>query len=121
MKIAVACEKEMVTMHFGHCEYFKVFNMKEGKILNSDVIPNPGHRPGFLPVFLHEQGVNVIISGGMGAGAVAIFSEKGIEVITGVQGIANEVAERYAHGKLESTGSICHDHQHQNECENNHN
>lgn len=118
MKIAVACEKEMVTMHFGHCEYFKIFQVKEGKIINSDVVANPGHRPGFLPVFLHEHGVKVIISGGMGAGAVEIFNEKGIEVITGVQGRANEVAERYVEGKLVSTGSICHDHQHQYECEN---
>lgn len=118
MKVAIACEKEMVTMHFGHCEYFKIYDIKEGNIINSNVVPNPGHRPGFLPVFLHDQGVNVIISGGMGAGAVELFNEKEIEVIIGVQGRANEVVERYIEGKLESTGSICHDHQHQDTCGN---
>lgn len=45
-------------------------------------VPNPGHRPGFLPVFLVEKGVKVIISGRMGQGAIDIFNEKGIEVIT---------------------------------------
>jgi predicted Fe-Mo cluster-binding NifX family protein len=39
-----------------------------------------------LSIFLHEKVLNVIISGGMGGGAVDIFNEKGIEVITGASG-----------------------------------
>jgi predicted Fe-Mo cluster-binding NifX family protein len=81
MKIAVASEGKMVTEHFGHCESFNIFEVENKKIVKAESIPNPGHRPGFLPVFLHEKGVNVIISGGMGGGAVDIFNEKGIEVI----------------------------------------
>ena len=83
MRIAVASEGNIVTGHFGHCEGFLVFDTKEKEITTKTFIPNPGHRPGFLPVFLHEQGVDVIISGGMGGGAVEIFNEKGIEVILG--------------------------------------
>jgi predicted Fe-Mo cluster-binding NifX family protein len=116
MKIAVASEGKTVTEHFGHCQNFNIFEAKGNKIIKSDSIPNPGHRPGFLPVFLHEQGVNVIISGGMGGGAVSIFNEKGIEVVVGACGGALDAAERYLKGELVSTGSICHDHSHADEC-----
>lgn len=116
MKIAVASEGKMVTEHFGHCEAFAIFETTEGKITGMEFVPNPGHRPGFLPVFLYEKGVNVIISGGMGGGAVDIFNEKGIEVITGASGDSEAVVNSYLQGKLKSTGSICHEHQHADEC-----
>lgn len=112
MKIAVASEKDMVTEHFGHCINFNIFEVEDNKIVKSESILNPGHKPGFLPVFLHEQGVNTIISGGMGGGAVDIFNQKGIEVILGAKGSAKDVVDQYLKGELESTGSICHDHQH---------
>ena len=117
MKIAVASEKEMVTEHFGHCENFNIYETDGNKIVKNESINNPGHRPGFLPNFLNDMGVNVIISGGMGGGAIDIFNEKGIEVITGAVGEAKIAAEEYLKGNLKSTGSICHEHQHHDECE----
>ncbi len=62
MKIAVASEKGMVTGHFGHCENFMVFNAEDNKIVGTESVPNPGHKPGFLPNYLNDMGVNVIIS-----------------------------------------------------------
>ena len=117
IKIAVASENEMVTEHFGHCVNFNIFEAENKKIVNSESIPNPGHRPGFLPNFLNDMGVNVIISGGMGGGAIDIFNEKCIEVITGASGNAKAAAEAYLQGTLKSTGSVCHEHQHHDECE----
>ena len=116
VKIAVASENGMVTEHFGHCESFTIFDAENKKIVKSETIPNPGHRPGFLPNYLNDMGVNVIISGGMGGGAVEIFDEKGIEVITGATGEAKAAAEAYLNGILKSTGSVCHEHQHSDEC-----
>ena len=116
MKIATASEGKMVTEHFGHCEGFNIFDTENGKITGSTFVPNPGHRPGFLPVFLAEKNVNVIISGGMGQGAIDIFTEKGIKVITGASGVAEEVVNNYLQGKLKSTGSVCHEHKHHDEC-----
>ncbi|MEL7657623.1 MAG: NifB/NifX family molybdenum-iron cluster-binding protein [Bacillota bacterium] len=116
MKIAVASEGKMVTEHFGHCESFLIFEAENGQILESKSYPNPGHRPGFLPNYLNDLGVNVIISGGMGGGAIDIFNEKNIEVIVGAAGSAQTAAEEYLQGKLKSTGSVCHEHQHSDEC-----
>lgn len=118
MKLAIAAEEKNVTEHFGHCEGFIIFNVENGKITGSQTIQNPGHRPGFLPNFLNDMGVNVIISGGMGGGAIEIFQEKGIEVIVGASGDAQTAAEQYLAGKLQSAGSVCHDHIHSDECGN---
>lgn len=116
IKIAVASENKMVTEHFGHCEEFIIFNIENNKIVNSEAIANPGHKPGFLPNFLADHGVNIIISGGMGGGAVEIFNERNVEVIVGAKGDAKTAVEAYLKGSLKSTGSICHEHQHHDEC-----
>lgn len=116
IKIAVASEGTMVTEHFGHCENFNIYDAENREIIKSESVPNPGHRPGFLPNFLNDLGVKVIISGGMGGGAIEIFDEKGIEVITGARGKAQAAALAYLAGELKSTGSVCHEHQHHDEC-----
>ena len=85
MKIAVACEGKQITEHFGHCQNFMIFEVENNKIINSNSVPNPGHKPGFLPNFLNDIGTNVIISGGMGGGAVDIFNKLNIEVVTGAR------------------------------------
>jgi predicted Fe-Mo cluster-binding NifX family protein len=116
LKIAVASEHDVVTDHFGHCVNFNIYETKNNEIISGQSIANPGHRPGFLPNYLNELGVNVIISGGMGGGAVDIFNEKGIEVIIGAKGEAKSVVEAYLKGELKSTHSICHEHQHHDNC-----
>lgn len=116
IKIAVASENEMVTGHFGHCRNFNIFEAENDQIIKEGSIPNPGHKPGFLPNFLNDLGVQVIISGGMGGGAVDIFNEKGIEVIVGASGQAKAAVQAYLQGTLKSTGSVCHEHKHHEEC-----
>ncbi|MDD2481560.1 MAG: NifB/NifX family molybdenum-iron cluster-binding protein [Lutispora sp.] len=116
MKIAVAKEGNQVAQHFGHCEGFEIFTEEAGKITNKEFVKNPGHKPGFLPNYLNDLGVNVIIAGGMGGGAIEIFNEKKIEVITGAVGDPSNNVEDYLKGKLKSTGSICHAHEHSDSC-----
>ncbi|NLK40142.1 MAG: dinitrogenase iron-molybdenum cofactor [Clostridiales bacterium] len=116
LKIAVASENKMVTEHFGHCESFMIFDTENNQIIKSETVANPGHKPGFLPNFLADRGVNVIISGGMGGGAVEIFNERNVEVIVGASGDAKTAVENYLKGELKTTGSVCHEHQHHDEC-----
>ncbi len=116
LKIAVASDRGMVTGHFGHCEGFMFFDTDNKQIIKSETIANPGHRPGFLPNFLADHGANVIISGGMGGGAVEIFNERNVEVVVGASGEARAAVEAYLQGSLKSTGSVCHEHQHSDEC-----
>ena len=105
-----------MTEHFGHCANFNIFEADNQRIVKRESIPNTGHKPGFLPNFLNDMGVNVVISGGMGGGAIDIFNKKGIEVIVGARGDAEAAAEAYLQGSLKSTGSVCHEHRHHDEC-----
>jgi len=116
MKIGVAKEGQYVSQHFGHCEGFQVFDIADGKVTGQEFVKNPGHRPGFLPPFLADIGVNVVIAGGMGATAQELFQERGISVIVGIQGPIDEVIAAYMKGELVSTGSVCSEHVHQGHC-----
>ncbi|SKA85289.1 Predicted Fe-Mo cluster-binding protein, NifX family [Caloramator quimbayensis] len=116
MKIAIACEGNYVSGHFGHCEGFTIYELDKDKILGKSFVENPGHRPGFLPVFLKGLGTNVIIAGGMGETAQQLFNENDIEVIVCAQGLCDDVIEKYIKGELKSSGSICREHEHQGHC-----
>jgi len=65
MKIAISTDGDIVSAHFGRCPSFTIVNIEEGKVVNKDVVDNPGHQPGALPKFLHEKGVDSIVAGGM--------------------------------------------------------
>lgn len=116
MKIAVAAMGNSVAGHFGHCENFMIYVTENGNIVSEESVQNPGHRPGFLPNFLADMGVEVIISGGMGGGAVDIFNERNVEVVVGAMGSTKENVINYLQGNLISTGSVCHEHEHLGEC-----
>lgn len=117
MKIAAACMGTQISGHFGHCENFMIFETDQNKILSEVSIQNPGHRPGFLPNFLGDQGVETVIAGGIGGGAIEIFNERGISVVTGAQGNARAAAEAYISGTLTSTGAQCHEHAYHANCD----
>ncbi|MBE0069333.1 NifB/NifX family molybdenum-iron cluster-binding protein [Thermoanaerobacterium thermosaccharolyticum] len=117
MKIAVASDGRNVSMHFGHCEGFTIFDVEGNKIISSNFIENPGHRPGYLPEFLKGKGVECIISGGMGSSAIDLFNGYGIDVITGASGDVEEVTKKYVDETLISSGSACEKHEHEDHCE----
>ena len=116
MKIALPASGKDIFPHFGHCETFLLFDVADGKIVGEESVANPGHKPGFLPNFLGDKGVEVVIAGGMGGGAVEIFNERNIEVVLGAQGDARTAVEAWLRGDLKSTGSICNHHEHKDEC-----
>jgi predicted Fe-Mo cluster-binding NifX family protein len=116
MLIAIAKEGNQVSQHFGHCEGFELVDINGDKITDRETVPNPGHRPGFLPVFLAQKGVKVIISGGMGGSAQDLFAQNGIEVYTGVQGNISDIVASYLAGTLKSAGGVCHSHSFEGHC-----
>ena len=105
-----------MTEHFGHCVNFMLYEAEHGRIVAEESVENPGHKPGFLPNFLADRGVQVILSGGMGQEAVDIFNAREAEVVTGVSGGVRAAVELYLRGELRSTGSVCHEHQHHDTC-----
>ena len=117
MKIAAVCDGNEVSRHFGHCESFAIYENPGNSVAAPEVVPNPGHRPGFLPVFLKDMGCDVVIAGGMGQAAVDIFNQHGVEVVLGASGSADEAVRAYLRGELASTGEVCGEHEHAHEGE----
>ena len=111
MRIAISTDHGFVSPHFGRCQSYTIIDIEDGQILGREEIPNPGHQPGFLPEYLSDKGVNLIIAGGMGPRAQGLFAQKNIETMIGVQGAINEVIEKFIEQELEAGDDLC-GHQH---------
>jgi len=108
--VAIPVAGGRLCMHFGHCEQFALLDVDTGanEILSTRHFAPPPHEPGALPRWLHEQGVNLIIAGGMGQRAQNIFTEQGIRVIVGVPaGPPESIVRAYLDGKLQSGENLC--------------
>ena len=110
-KIAVPYDNGEVFQHFGHTERFKLYEVEDGKILSSKLLDSNGSGHGALAALLAAQGVNALICGGIGGGAVAALTEQGIELCAGASGSADEAVAAYLRGELVNTGANC-DHHH---------
>lgn len=111
MKVAISTDTGYVSAHFGRCASYTIFDIKEGQVVKREEIPNPGHQPGFLPEFLSERGVNVIITGGMGPRAQDLFARKNITTLIGAQGPVETVIGQFLKQELEVGEDLC-GHQH---------
>jgi predicted Fe-Mo cluster-binding NifX family protein len=117
MKIAISTDRGYVSAHFGRCLAYTIVDIQDGRIIKREEIPNPGHQPGFLPVYLSQMGVNAIIAGGMGPRAQGLFSEKNIQTIIGIQGPIDEVIEKFLRQELEAGQDLCdHGTHHEGAC-----
>ena len=115
MKIAVTYDNGEIFQHFGKTESFKVYEVEDNKVVSSEVIGSNGTGHGALAGLLAEQGVNVLICGGIGGGAQTALTEAGIELYAGAQGNTDQAVESYLKGELVSSGANC-DHHHHGEC-----
>ncbi|MDD2478863.1 MAG: NifB/NifX family molybdenum-iron cluster-binding protein [Victivallaceae bacterium] len=110
MKIAIPLAEGKLCMHFGHCEQFALLDVdaEAKKITGKTLVTPPPHEPGLLPKWLGEQNVTVIIAGGMGQRAQALFQERNISVVVGAG--ANEpenLVMEYLAGTLTTGANFC--------------
>ena len=110
MKIAVTYENGNIFQHFGRTEYFKVYEVEDGKILSSEVISSNGIGHGALAGLLADRDIRTLICGGLGGGALNALTNAGIEVCAGASGNADAAVEAYLKGELTDTGANCDHH-----------
>jgi predicted Fe-Mo cluster-binding NifX family protein len=97
-----------LSSHFGHCEQFAFIETEKGKIKDKEMRTPPPHEPGVLPRWLHVQGADVIIAGGIGESAQQLLKEKGIEVVTGAPTDSPEsLANQYLTNSLIPGNNVC--------------
>ena len=95
MKIAVTYENGDIFQHFGHTGQFKVYEIADGKIADSQVVSTEGNGHGALAVLLSDLNVDTLICGGIGGGARNALAEAGIELYPGATGDADAPVESF--------------------------
>lgn len=116
MKIAIPLTAGRLSAHFGHCEQFALVEVEPSskRIVQQTLVTPPPHEPGLLPRWLAEQGVQVVIAGGMGRRALDLFAENKITVHAAAGGDITENLVRAFLDKTlgNETPSCGHDHEH---------
>ncbi len=99
--------------HFGHCEYYNVFEIsEENKILSTQTIPSVngcGCKSNIASV-LAGMGVKVMLAGGIGGGAIQVLNSAGIQVVRGCSGDSRQVVAMYLEGAIADSGETCSHH-----------
>lgn len=129
MRIAVPLSGGKFNQHFGQSTAFWVCDVQGDPqaVTNGHELQLPGEGGcGVIPAFLSQAGVNLVIAGGMGAGAHANLARCGIEAIAGATGgTPQQIVQDYLAGRLAATGQLCqqheaHGHGHQHRHQNRH-
>ena len=108
MRVAISTDGEFVSAHFGRCPHFTLIDIEGDKVIKKEVVPNPGHAPGAIPQYLHQQGVEAIIAGGMGQRARQLFAQNNIKVIVGApEQPVEELALAFIDNTLKTGDNVC--------------
>jgi predicted Fe-Mo cluster-binding NifX family protein len=109
MRVAVSSEnnqglESIVSPHFGRCPYFILIDLNGEEVSAVQAIENPffgQHQPGQVPGFIQSQGVDVMLTGGMGRRAIGFFQQFNIKPVTGAQGTIDFALKQYLAGALQ--------------------
>ena len=111
MRVAVTHEKGQIFGHFGRTKEFVLFDIENGKIINSKIENAPAEGHGAIVEFLREMKASVLICGGIGPGALNNLSEAGITIYAGASGSVEEQIDAFINGKLsENKEANCNHH-----------
>ena len=119
MLIAATYENGQIFQHFGRTPMFKVYEIENGVVTRTGLLDPEGAGHGALVGVLMECGIEALICGGIGPGAVNFLAQAGIAVYAGNSGSADEAAVAFAAGELaQNSAANCdhHDHEHGEGC-----
>lgn len=113
MKIAVTYEDGQIFQHFGHTGTFKVYEIRDGRVVSTLVTETGGQGHEALAGFLARCGAEALICGGIGPGAAEALKEAGIALYPGLTGNADQAVEAFLAGNLTpSEEGTCDSHDH---------
>jgi predicted DNA-binding protein (UPF0251 family)/predicted Fe-Mo cluster-binding NifX family protein len=112
MIVAVPYLQGDVNAHFGSTRAFLVAEAADGKVERTTIFELQGmqHNHAGIAGFLKEQGVSVILAGGMGAPMQQALKQQGFDLYCGVSGPAVEAIEAFLRGDIEQSDATCGHH-----------
>ena len=112
MKVAVTTENGIVFPHFGKTRGFTLAEIDGNAVSGQVLLESGGSGHGALADLLAQNGVRVLICGGIGESARNALASKGIEVFPGVFGDVEQVLADFAAGTLAFRPDFSCSHQH---------
>ena len=117
MRIAVTISDGNVFQHYGHSEAFMLYDVLDNKIINAELISTNGNGHGYLSELLHISNVQILICGGIGAGAINALTEYGIKIYAGVTGNADAAVSALLNNTLSFNPNFkCNHHGDDHDC-----
>jgi len=116
--------EDKLSGHFGHCPVFTVLDLEGKKIKNVNKLINPPHnkvdklKSHMLAVnLLKENGVNIVIEGGIGKDHLRGLEQVGIKVYAGTNGTVEFNVKEFMESHLSigkaDVGDPSHEHEHE--------
>lgn len=102
MKIAATYDASTNTIfqHFGKTQTFKLYEIENNSIVKSQVIDNGGFGHHDLATYLKNLGVDILILGNRGQGAIDALNNAGIRQLAGITGNPDEAVTAFLNGTL---------------------
>ena len=115
--IAVPYSNGEILQHFGQCQTFKFYHISGGNLESEEIVSASGYGHGTLVTFLKERNIDILICGGIGAGAQNFLAEDNITFYAGVKGSADKAVSELLEGTLSySTNATCENQEHSCNC-----
>jgi predicted Fe-Mo cluster-binding NifX family protein len=100
MNIAAPNESGNIAEHFGQTKQFAITTVKEGRVIEKNIIDMPGDGHDALALSLMQNNVQLLICGGIGAHAKKALNAAGITIVSGANGDIDQAVKNYILGKL---------------------
>lgn len=115
-KIAIPVTKDnQLEDHFGQCDYYQVYTVSnKNEVIEVKSIESEqgcGCKSNIASV-LAENGVGLMLAGGIGNGAINVLNSCNIDVIRGCSGSIDSILKQFLKGKLIDSGESCLQHEH---------
>ncbi|MHB9093819.1 MAG: NifB/NifX family molybdenum-iron cluster-binding protein [Eubacteriales bacterium] len=110
MKIAIPEINGEVNQHFGRSKSFAIVEMDNNAQISAvNFVSTEGmeHNHEGIAEFLHNSGVEVVIAGGIGLGAIKGLESQGLRILFGAEGPVEPVVESFAAGEFVSERKVC--------------
>ena len=123
MKIAVPTkENNQIDAHFGHCEFYRIYTVSDqNQVISNEKMDSPqgcGCKSNIAEAF-ENDGIKIMLAGGIGDGAVNKLNAHGVNVIRNCQGDVTELVQQYLAGKVQDSGTNCAAHSDEHVCSHN--
>ena len=118
MKIAAPVTIDnQIDGHFGQAENFRIYEISDKKITGTLDVQSYGCGcKSNIAQTLAQMGVQMMLAGNMGQGAVNKLQGMGISVVRGCAGNVRAVTEKWLAGTISDSGKACSAHEHGHNC-----